>query len=52
MLRWFETRIDPFRRSPGGRPPTRLVAFYAHYLGQVWPAFAALMATGQEQQDR
>ncbi len=46
MLRWFETRIDPFRRSPGGRPPTRLVAFYAHYLGQVWPAFAALMVTG------
>ncbi len=46
MLHWFETRIDPFRRSPDDRPPTRLVAFYAHYLGQVWPAFAALMATG------
>ncbi len=46
MFRWFESRIDPFRDATGGQPPTRLTAFYVHYLRQVWPVFAVLMVTG------
>ena len=46
MLRWFESRLDPFRDATGGRPPTRLTAFYAYYLRPVWPAFAILMTVG------
>ncbi len=47
MFRWFETRIDPFRAATGPeRPPTTLVAFYWHYVRQVWPAFAAVLVFG------
>ncbi|MGI6245051.1 MAG: ABC transporter ATP-binding protein [Pseudochelatococcus sp.] len=46
MFRWFETRIDPFREVPIERPPTTLLAFYWHFLRQVWPVFAALVVSG------
>ena len=46
MFRWFETRIDAFPDVAPGRPPDRLLAFYAHYLRPVWPVFVALLIAG------
>ncbi len=46
MLRFFETRIDPFCRHDEAMPPADLVGFYARYCRQVWPWLAALMAVG------
>ncbi|MBB3808379.1 ABC transporter ATP-binding protein [Pseudochelatococcus contaminans] len=46
MFRWFETRIDPFRETPVARPPETLLAFYWHYVRQIWPVFAALVVSG------
>ncbi|MFD2251566.1 ATP-binding cassette subfamily B multidrug efflux pump [Pseudochelatococcus lubricantis] len=46
MFRWFETRIDPFREVPIERPPETLLAFYRHYVRQVWPVFVALVISG------
>ena len=46
MLRFFETRIDPFRAHDETMPPATLVGFYARYSRQVWPWLAALMAVG------
>jgi ATP-binding cassette subfamily B multidrug efflux pump len=46
MLRFFETRIDPFRSHDETMPPATLVGFYARYCRQVWPWLAALMAVG------
>src|SRR5262245_11889893 len=46
MFRWFETRIDPFPDDPPGRPPDSLLAFYAHFIKPVWPAFAVLLVAG------
>ncbi len=46
MLRFFETRIDPFRAHDQIMPPATLVGFYARYCRQVWPWLAALMAVG------
>jgi ATP-binding cassette, subfamily B, multidrug efflux pump len=46
MLRWFETRIDAFPEVAPGRPPDRLLAFYAYYLRPVWPVFVALLVAG------
>ena len=46
MFRWFEQRIDPFSNGPERQPPGELVAFYWHYVRQVWVAFAAVMAVG------
>jgi len=31
MLRWFETRLDPFPRDPPAQPPRGLYAFCRHY---------------------
>jgi ATP-binding cassette subfamily B multidrug efflux pump len=31
MLRWFETRLDPFPPEPPAQPPATLVAFCRHY---------------------
>ena len=31
MLRWFETRLDPFPPDPPSQPPATLVAFCRHY---------------------
>jgi ATP-binding cassette, subfamily B, multidrug efflux pump len=38
MLRWFESRIDPFERRLV-RPPERPWAFYWHFVRPVWPVF-------------
>jgi ATP-binding cassette subfamily B multidrug efflux pump len=46
MLRFFETRIDPFRPHDEGMPPRTLMAFYWHYTRQVWPALGALLVIG------
>ena len=45
MFRWFESLIDPFRAHPQVAPPRRLAAFYWHHFRQVWPVFAALLAS-------
>src|SRR5690606_31264986 len=31
MLRWFETRLDPFPADPPAQPPASLYAFCRHY---------------------
>ena len=46
MLRFFETRIDPFCAHDETMPPATLVGFYARYCRQVWLWLAALMAVG------
>jgi ATP-binding cassette subfamily B multidrug efflux pump len=43
MLRWFETRIDPFRRPPDGDPPSNVVGFYWYFLKQAPLPFVALI---------
>ena len=46
MFAWFERRIDPFKPAPVAQPPGGLIAFYWHFVRQVWPVFAALLVTG------
>ncbi|WP_439543051.1 ABC transporter ATP-binding protein [Hyphomicrobium sp.] len=46
MLRWFETRIDPFAPAPQERPPADIAAFYWHYIKPVWRPFAVLLVIG------
>lgn len=46
MISRFEKLIDPFRRAPVQRPPSRLIPFYWHFIGQVWPVFAVVLFTG------
>lgn len=46
MFAWFERRIDPFKPAPVAQPPAGLIAFYWHFIRQVWPTFVVLMATG------
>ena len=46
MFRWFETRIEAFPDEPPARPPETLLAFYAHFIRPVWPAFAVLLVAG------
>ena len=46
MLRWFEGHIDPFAKGPNALPPSRLLAFYWHYIRPVWPVFIILMIVG------
>ncbi|MGV6874675.1 ABC transporter ATP-binding protein [Pseudochelatococcus sp. B33] len=46
MFRWFETRIDPFKEAPIERPPATLLAFYWHFVRQIWPVFIALILAG------
>lgn len=46
MFTWFERLIDPFYDRPIERPPENLLAFYWHFVRQVWPFFAALLAIG------
>ena len=43
---WFEGLIDPFREVPVEKPPRELLAFYWHYIRQVWPFFVALLSIG------
>src|SRR5215510_8771230 len=43
MLRWFESRIDPFKRRTIARAPDPLWAFYWHFVQSVWPVFALVV---------
>jgi len=43
MLRWLESRIDPFRRLAIERPPGLLWAFYWHFVRPVWPPFLLVL---------
>src|SRR5262245_2152022 len=42
MLRWFESRIDPFASKTINKPPSLLWAVYWYFIGPIWPAFALL----------
>jgi ATP-binding cassette subfamily B multidrug efflux pump len=42
MLRWFESRIDPFERKLV-RPPERPWSFYWHFVRPVWPVFSFVL---------
>ncbi len=46
IFRRFESLIDPFKDAPDITPPGRVLRFYAYYLMQVWPIFAALLVVG------
>jgi ATP-binding cassette, subfamily B, multidrug efflux pump len=46
IFTWAETRIDAFTGDGSVRPPETLWAFYAHFVRQAWPAFAALLVAG------
>jgi ATP-binding cassette, subfamily B, multidrug efflux pump len=43
MLRWLESRIDPFKRRTIARAPDPLWAFYWHFVRPVWPVFALVV---------
>src|SRR5215475_11535348 len=43
MLRWFESRIDPFASKTINQPPSLLSAFYWYFIRPIWPAFALLV---------
>ncbi|MFT4257274.1 MAG: ABC transporter ATP-binding protein [Pseudoxanthomonas sp.] len=43
MLRWFETRVDPYPSAPPAQPPKSLYAFCRHYTRGLEP-WLALMA--------
>src|SRR5262245_6058895 len=43
MLRWLESRIDPFKRPASDNPPRPLWAFYWHFVEPVWPAFVVVL---------
>ena len=43
MLRWFESRIDPFAGKKIDQPPHLLWSFYWYFIGPIWPAFALLV---------
>jgi ATP-binding cassette subfamily B multidrug efflux pump len=46
IFRWFESLIDAFKEPVDGMPPRSLPHFYAFYLRQVWPVFAATLVVG------
>ena len=46
IFRWFESLIDAFKDPVDSMPPTSVWRFYAFYLRQVWPVFAAAIAVG------
>ena len=43
MLRWLESRIDPFKGPVIERPPRPLWTFYWHFVRPVWPAFLLVL---------
>src|SRR5262245_8886061 len=43
MLRWLESRIDPFKRLAIDHPPRPLWAFYWHFVQPVWPVFLLVL---------
>jgi ATP-binding cassette subfamily B multidrug efflux pump len=46
IFRWFESLIDAFKEPLDGMPPQPVWRFYAFYLRQVWPVFAAAIVVG------
>ena len=46
LYRRFERFINIFHDAPSDAPPTTVWSFYAYYLRQVWPSFAALLLVG------
>ncbi len=48
MLRWFETRLDPFPAHPPAQPPRTLYAFCRHYTrgAEPWLLLMALTTAG------
>jgi ATP-binding cassette subfamily B multidrug efflux pump len=46
LFRWFESLIDAFKEPADGMPPRSVWRFYAFYLRQVWPVFAAAIVVG------
>ena len=46
IFAWFEGLIDPFQDHPVEKPPKNLIAFYWHFIRQVWPFFIALLFIG------
>lgn len=46
VFAWAETRIPPFDRDGTARPPDTLLAFYAYFIRQAWPAFLGLLIMG------
>jgi ATP-binding cassette subfamily B multidrug efflux pump len=46
IFRWFESLIDAFKEPVDGMPPQSVWRFYAFYLRQVWPVFAAAIVLG------
>ncbi|HBS27251.1 MAG TPA: multidrug ABC transporter ATP-binding protein [Gammaproteobacteria bacterium] len=46
MFRRFEKIIDPFVDADVVTPPDSLMAFYWHFIRQVWPSFVALLSIG------
>ncbi|ODU43627.1 MAG: multidrug ABC transporter ATP-binding protein [Lysobacteraceae bacterium SCN 69-48] len=45
MLRWFETRLDPFPDAPPAQPPTGLYAFCRHFTRGAEPWLLLMAAT-------
>lgn len=46
LFAYFEKLINLFRPVPDTMPPQGLLAFYLHFLRQVWPLFALLLGVG------
>ena len=48
MLRWFESRLDPFPPEPPAQPPASLYAFCRHFTrgAEPWLALMALTTAG------
>jgi ATP-binding cassette subfamily B multidrug efflux pump len=46
MFRRFEQMVDPFRAAPIEQPPERVLAFYWHFVRQIWLLFAGILVTG------
>ena len=46
VLRWFENSIELFSAGAPERPPTRLVAFYWHFIRPIRLYWFALLVTG------
>ncbi len=46
IFRWFESLIDAFKDPVDSMPPKSVWRFYAFYLRQVWPVFAAAVVVG------
>jgi ATP-binding cassette, subfamily B, multidrug efflux pump len=46
IFRWFEALIDAFKDPVDSMPPKSVWRFYAFYLRQVWPVFAAAIVVG------